>query len=73
MVDPEVLLQEMEMLTARGLLEGAGPQRLVIADQAHVILPFHKRIDKAREAARGRAGDRKRAREVSAGVGAEGH
>jgi adenylosuccinate synthase len=54
-VDPEVLLQEMDMLEARGLLKplGGDAQRLVIADQAHVILPFHKRIDKAREQARG--------------------
>src|SRR5688572_12159661 len=50
-VDPEVLLQEIEMLQARKLL--TDPKRLVISDQAHVILPFHKRIDKAREAARG--------------------
>lgn len=53
-IDPEVLIQEMDMLEARGLLApSAGGQRLIIADQAHVILPFHKRIDKAREQARG--------------------
>ncbi|MCC7108632.1 MAG: adenylosuccinate synthase [Deltaproteobacteria bacterium] len=50
-IDPEVLLQEMEMLQARKLLTDT--KRLVIADEAHVILPFHKRIDKAREAQRG--------------------
>lgn len=50
-IDPEVLLQEMEMLAARKLL--TDPKRLVISDEAHVILPFHKRIDKAREAQRG--------------------
>ena len=50
-IDPEVLLQEMEMLQARKLLEDKS--RLVISDQAHVILPFHKRVDKAREAQRG--------------------
>lgn len=46
-IDPEVLTQELEMLEARGLMENAA--RLVISDCAHVILPFHKRIDKARE------------------------
>ena len=51
-VDPEVLLQELEMLSARGLMPMTSP-RLVISDQAHVIMPFHKRVDKAREAARG--------------------
>jgi adenylosuccinate synthase len=53
-VDPEVLLQEMEMLQARGLLDLKKP-RLIISDQAHVILPFHKRVDKARETSRGKS------------------
>ena len=51
-IDPEVLLQEMEMLEARGLLDPSS-RRLWVSDQAHVIMPFHKRVDKAREAARG--------------------
>lgn len=50
-IDPEVLLQEIEMLQTRGVLEGA--ERLLISDEAHLILPFHKRVDKAREEARG--------------------
>jgi adenylosuccinate synthase len=53
-VDPEVLLQELEMLAARGLIDLDKPSRLILSDQAHVILPFHKRVDKAREAARGK-------------------
>jgi len=52
-VDPEVLLQELEMLQARGLIDLKKPDRLLLSDQAHVILPFHKRVDKAREAAAG--------------------
>jgi adenylosuccinate synthase len=54
-VDPEVLLQELETLAARGLMEmgASAAARLVLSDQAHVIMPFHKRVDKAREAARG--------------------
>src|SRR6185437_12021947 len=45
-VDPEVLLQELEMLEARGVLSLSpaqsknGEKRLVISDQAHVIMPF---------------------------------
>ena len=50
-VDPEVLLQELDMLEARGLRQEPG--KLIISDHAHVILPFHKRIDKAREGAAG--------------------
>ncbi len=52
-IDPEVLLQELEMLSARGLIDIKNPERLLLSDQAHVILPFHKRVDKAREIARG--------------------
>jgi adenylosuccinate synthase len=53
-VDPEILLQELEMLETRGVLGGdAGGDRLRLSDCAHVILPFHKRVDKAREGARG--------------------
>jgi adenylosuccinate synthase len=51
-IDPEVLLQELDMLEARKLIVRGEP-RLWLASNAHVILPFHKRIDKAREAARG--------------------
>ncbi|MCP4500852.1 MAG: adenylosuccinate synthase [Deltaproteobacteria bacterium] len=50
-LDPEVLLQELDMLQARKILEDE--ERLILSDRAHVILPFHKRIDKARELARG--------------------
>ncbi len=53
-VDPEVLIQELDMLAARGLIDPVTLSRLVLSDQAHVILPFHKRVDKAREVARGR-------------------
>jgi adenylosuccinate synthase len=48
-VDPEVLLQEVEMLKARGLLDD--PSRLIISPRCNVILPTHKRLDNAREAA----------------------
>ncbi len=50
-IDPEVLLQEIELLTARGAT--GLDKRLLISDGAHVILPFHKRVDKAREHAAG--------------------
>jgi len=53
-IDPEVLTQELDMLEARGLLKD--PSRLVVSDAAHVILPFHKRIDKARERGASRIG-----------------
>ena len=48
-VDPEVLLQEIEALTARGVLRD--PSRVRVSGRAHVILEWHKALDKAREEA----------------------
>ena len=50
-VDPEVLVQEIEMLQARGKLND--PNRLVLSPMCHVIMPWHKRLDAAREQASG--------------------
>jgi len=46
-VDPEALLEEIDLLRSRGLL--ADPTQLVVSENAHVILPYHKRIDAGRE------------------------
>jgi adenylosuccinate synthase len=46
-VDPEALMEEINLLRARGLL--SDPAQLVVSDNAHVILPYHKRIDAGRE------------------------
>lgn len=49
-IDPEKLLEEISMVKAKG----ADPEKqLVVSATAHVILPYHKQIDKAKEAARG--------------------
>ena len=50
-VDPEVLLKELDSLKARGIT--AGPETLRISERAQVIMPYHKRIDLARERAKG--------------------
>jgi adenylosuccinate synthase len=53
-VDPGVLLGEVEKLTRRGIL--GDPSRLRVSGRAHVILPWHVALDKAREeSARDRA------------------
>ncbi len=45
-IDPEVLLEEMELLESKGInLKG----RLYISDAAHIILPLHKAFDEAME------------------------
>jgi adenylosuccinate synthase len=46
-VDPEALMEEIEVLKSRGLL--SDPHQLVVSDNAHVILLYHKRIDAGRE------------------------
>jgi adenylosuccinate synthase len=44
-VDPEVLLKEMDGLASRGV-DVSG---LVLSDRAHVVMPYHKAEDVARE------------------------
>jgi adenylosuccinate synthase len=46
-VDPEALIEEIDLLRSRGLLADAS--QLVVSENAHVILPYHKRIDAGRE------------------------
>jgi adenylosuccinate synthase len=50
-VDPEVLLEEIEDLGKRGI--DVDPQRLGMSERAHLIMPYHKAIDVAREEAKG--------------------
>jgi adenylosuccinate synthase len=49
-VDPEVLLDEIDTLEARGIDTG----KLVLSDRAQVIMPWHKLIDQLDEQMRGR-------------------
>jgi adenylosuccinate synthase len=50
-VDPLVLLDEIDSLRRRGFL--AFDEELRISERAHLILPYHKAIDLARERLRG--------------------
>ena len=51
-IDPEALLQEIEGLRGLGVVIN---DNLKIADSAHVILPYHRALDLAREEAAGEA------------------
>ena len=51
-VDPEVLLEEMEGLNRADIT--VGPERLSLSEKAHMIMPYHKALDLAREAAKGK-------------------
>ena len=50
-IDPEVLTGEINTLRARGYL--ASDAWLRISEQAHLIMPYHRAIDRARERLRG--------------------
>ena len=53
-VDPDILLGELDALTERGVLRD--PSRVRVSGRAHVILDWHTALDKAREeSAKGRA------------------
>jgi adenylosuccinate synthase len=51
-VDPAVLLEEIQTLKKAGYLKN--PRQLRVSDRAHVILPYHKKIDQLRESQAGR-------------------
>jgi len=51
-VDPEVLLEEIENLGQAGI--AVDPKRLSLSDKAHIIMPYHKAIDLARETEKGK-------------------
>jgi len=51
-VDPAVLLGEIDSLKARGYLRD--DRKLHISERAHLIMPYHKLTDLARERRRGR-------------------
>lgn len=46
-IDPEVLLGEMDQLGAAGF--AVTPSRLGIARESHLVLPYHQALDQARE------------------------
>jgi adenylosuccinate synthase len=48
-VDPAVLLREIDGLREKGL--NVSPKRLMISENAHLIMPYHARLDQAKEAA----------------------
>ena len=50
-VDPAVLLEELDELALGG--HRVDPSRLVLSTEAHLILPWHRELDRARELALG--------------------
>ena len=50
-VDPAVLVEELDNLGSKGI--DVGPDILKISEKAHIIMPYHKLIDLAREKMKG--------------------
>jgi adenylosuccinate synthase len=50
-VDPEVLIKEMDNLSTQGV--DIGSDRLKISERAHLIMPYHQAVDHARERFKG--------------------
>ncbi len=50
-VDPQILVKEIDELKAQGLL--SRPDSLVISSRCQVVMPYHKKLDAAREKAKG--------------------
>lgn len=48
-VDAEVLISELDNLAEKGLR--VSPKRLLISANAHLIMPYHRQLDQAREGA----------------------
>jgi len=51
-VDPFVLLDEIDYLTGNNI--DVSPEMLGISNRAHIIMPYHQEIDKAREEKKGK-------------------
>jgi adenylosuccinate synthase len=48
-IDPGVLIHEIDELKQQGLT--VSPDRLMISERAHLIMPYHSQLDQAKEAA----------------------
>ena len=51
-VDPEVLIEEIDYLQQNGIQ--ISPENLRISEKAHLIMPYHKSVDIAREKLKGK-------------------
>jgi len=52
-LDPQVFLEEVDKLKDRGV--AVGPENLRLSERTQVIMPYHQRLDVAREQAKGAA------------------
>ena len=57
-IDPTVLLQEIDTFRQHGFIER--DQDLIVAERAHLTLPFHRELDRLREEGPGKIGTTRR-------------
>ena len=50
-IDPQTLIEEIEEIKGKGFFKS--DKALLISEEAHIIMPYHKRVDLAREKKRG--------------------
>ena len=50
-IDPDALIEEIDGLVNRGVV--ISPENLVVSEKAHIIMPYHLALDKARENSKG--------------------
>ena len=62
-IDPEVLLEEIDALQAKGQFQDR--RDLLISEDAHLIMPYHKKLDAVRERIR----DKKKIGTTGRGIG----
>ena len=51
-VDPQAFFKEIDYLLEEGIK--VTPEKLIVSDRAHVIMPYHKILDRLKEKARGK-------------------
>ncbi len=51
-IDPEVLIHEIKALKAKGHFKDES--QLALSDSAHLIMPYHKKLDQLREERKGK-------------------
>jgi len=56
-VDPKALLEEIDVLESKGISIGS---RLLVSKDAHIIFPYHKKLDELREAKKKKIGTTKK-------------
>src|SRR5262245_44281344 len=47
--DPAVFFEEIDSLTGSGIFRGPAHEQVRVSERAHVILPYHRLLDKLRE------------------------